>query len=64
MNKINQFGGKVMITYDKLEIIEDLYSEPHWNQIPFTMKYSSNNKTVQELVIVNYELPKQEELKL
>ncbi|MBT6053373.1 MAG: DNA adenine methylase [Candidatus Scalindua sp.] len=64
MNKVNQFGGKIMITYDKLEIIEDLYSEEHWNQIPFKMHYASNNKDVEELVIVNYELPKQEELKL
>jgi len=64
MNRIHQFGGKVMITYDKLKLIEDLYSEPHWNQIPFKMKYASNNKDVEELVIVNYELPKQEELKL
>ena len=64
MNKINQFGGKVMITYDKLELIEDLYCEEWWNQIPFKMKYSSNNKEVEELVIVNYELPKQEELEL
>lgn len=64
MNRIHQFGGKVMITYDKLQIIEDLYSEDYWNQIPFKMHYASNNKDVEELVIVNYELPKQEELKL
>jgi DNA adenine methylase len=64
MNKVHQFGGNVMITYDKLDIIEDLYSESYWNQIPFKMKYSSNNKDVEELVIVNYELPKQEVLKL
>ena len=64
MNKIHNAGGKVMITYDKVRLIEDLYCEDHWQQIPFKMKYSSNNKDVVELVIVNYELPKQEELKL
>ena len=47
--------NKIMISYDDYPLIRDLYSKPPYIIKDIKYKYASNAKTVNELLIMNYE---------
>lgn len=60
MELVHKAGGKIMISYDDLPLIRDLFDASHWRIHDFVTKYSSNGINTNELVILNYDKPNEQ----